>query len=699
MKTAKGRQHFIRPDQLVKEPPLMLRTSKTARRQPPKKLNYTCSIAGQKGKSNMKMELVSLKLENFKGQECLEFQFDGRNASIYGENATGKSTVYDSLTWLLFGKDSLGKKDFDIKPLTEDNSVRDHAAITSVEAVLRVDGQERKLKRTYYEVWSTKRGSAEASFDGHSSDYFVDDVPCKKNEFSRRVGEIIEENAFRLLTSITYFSAELPWQERRAALFDVAAVTADEEILASDARFAPLSAAMQGLALDDFRKKLTAQRKGLNKDRTAIPTRLDECKKTITELSRIDFAALERQKVETQSMRAAAQRELDQAEHDGGRTELQNQLVSIRNDLARLDNENAAHRLAQQQAQGVDEAAHLWQSLNAIRSQESRRQNDLKYLHGRRESLESDIASFRIEWDNIDRERFQGDTCPTCGQSFPQAKLDERKADFERKKDSRKAKAVAAANRSKDSLKNVQEEIAKLEQETAESQKQMEELSSRLRQLESVPKAEITDMDGYAFQKAGLEAQAAELQEKLDGLDKQSAARRKTLRDALADADRELDRLSGELAQKLFLERANRRMEELRAQAAAASDELNRLDGMLYLCDEFMRYKAKFIEESINRRFSLVRFRLVREQINGGLEDCCDVMVKGVPYASSLNNGAKVNAGIDIINTLSRHYNAQVPLFLDNAESVTQKQIVKPDTQFIRLVVSENDEELRCELA
>ena len=189
----------------------------------------------------MKMQLVSLTLENFKCHEHLEIRFDGRNAAIYGQNAAGKSSVYDGLTWLLFGKDSHGKKDFDIKPLTLEGNVKDHHAITSVEAVLLVDGAERKLKRTYYEIWSTKRGSAEATFDGHSSDYFVDDVPCKKNEFARRVGEIIEENAFRLLTSITYFAAELPWQERRATLFDVVSIASDTEIMASDPQFAPWS--------------------------------------------------------------------------------------------------------------------------------------------------------------------------------------------------------------------------------------------------------------------------------------------------------------------------------------------------------------------------------------------------------------------------------------------------------------------------
>ena len=255
---------------------------------------------------------------------------------------------------------------------------------------------------------------------------------------------------------------------------------------------------------------------------------------------------------------------------------------------------------------------------------------------------------------------------------------------------------MEAANRAKSALEKVNEDIAKLEQEVSGISKQTEDLTSQLKALEIAPAAEIKDMDNYAGQKAKLTAEAADIQNEIDSLDMSSAARRKALRDALADADKELSKLSGELSKKTALEYANKRMTELREQAAAASDKLNKVDQMLFLCEEFMRYKAKFIEESINRRFALVRFRLFKNQINGGLEDCCDVTVGGVPYATGLNSGAKVNAGIDIINTLSRHYSAQVPLFVDNAESVTRLE--HADTQVIRLIVSENDKELRCEL-
>ena len=648
----------------------------------------------------MKMQLISLTLDNFKGFQHRELRFDGRSASIYGENGTGKTSIYDAFTWLLFGKDSKGDKDFGIKPTIQEGEhtgeVKDSGAITSVEAVLQVDGMERKLKRTYYEVWSTKRGSAEKTRDGHSSDYFVDDVPVKKNEFDRRVGEIVPEDKFKLLTSLFYFSKQLPWRSRRAALFDVAVVATDEEILASDPRFAPLTAAMRGLTLDDYRKKLTAQRKGLNRTREDTPARLDECQKTVSDLSSIDFSALERRRTEAQEKRTQAQRDLDQVEHDGGRTDLQNQLAGIRNELGRLENENASHRLAQQQAQGADEATSVRQSLNAVRVQGGRRQSDLEYLRGRQKSLEGEVAAYRAKWNEINGEEFKGGVCPTCGQALPKDKLEAAVAGFEQDKARRKGEAVEAANRAKTALKGIQEDIAKLERELVEDLKQAEELAARLRQLESAPKTEITDMEDYAVQKAELEAQAAAIHAKLDGLAKETAARVQTCRSALADADQELDRLSGELAKKTALEYANKRMEELRAQAAAASDELNQVDGMLFLCDEFTRYKVKFIEESINRRFSLVRFRLFKEQINGGLEECCDVLVKGSAVGDNLNTGAEFQAGVDIINTLSRCYGIYVPLFIDGCESVTGP--LGADTQTIRLVVSENDKELRCEL-
>jgi len=63
------------------------------------------------------MKLDSIHIKNFKGVGTLMIAMDCQNTSIFGANASGKSTIADSITWLLFDKDSLGAKDFSIKPI------------------------------------------------------------------------------------------------------------------------------------------------------------------------------------------------------------------------------------------------------------------------------------------------------------------------------------------------------------------------------------------------------------------------------------------------------------------------------------------------------------------------------------------------------------------------------------------------------
>lgn len=648
----------------------------------------------------MEMKLISLTADNFKGFRHLELRFDGKDAGIYGMNGTGKTSVYDAFTWLLFGKDSKGDSSFGIKPVIREGEhageVQDPAAITSVEAVLLADGTEIKLRRTYYEVWSAKRGSAEKTRDGHSSDYFWDDVPLKKNEFDRRVRELVPEEKFKLLTSLFYFSKTMPWRSRREVLFDVAHVLSDREIMEAEPRFAPLMNDMEKLSLDDYRKKLTAKRKGINRIREDVRARLDECQKTIADLSGIDFDGLERQLAEAQGCRSQIRLELDQAERDGRQGALETRLSAVRNDLMELENENKSYRIEQQQSHGLDEAVQVRQSLNAIRSQVNHLQSSLEYLRGRKKSLEGDVAAFRAEWNRINGEKFTGGVCPACGQALPKDKLEAAAAGFEKDKARRKSEAVEGANRSKFSLSLVQEDIEKQEQEVVEYLKQAEDLYARLQELESKPRAEIMDLEDYAVRKAELEAQYQGIRKELDRAKDCTANHIKGLNDDLARIDLELSKLNGELAKKAALEYVNLRMEELRETAAAASGEIDQLDKMLFLCDEFTRYKVKYIEESVNSKFSLVRFRLFREQINGGIEDCCDVLVHGAAVGDNLNTGTEFRAGVDIINTISNCYGIYVPLFIDGCESVTGP--LDADTQTIRLVVSENDKELRCEL-
>ena len=242
------------------------------------------------------IRIQKLTLENFKCHKSLTIDFGGRETSIYGDNATGKSSIYDGLTWLLFGKDSRGSADAEaIKPLGADGQVADHQAVTAVAAEFLVDlgevSEVTVLRRTLKEVWASKRGCPTPEYSGNVSEYAVNGVPMKKNGFDVAVKELVGEGLFRMLTSVKYFSADLKWQERRAVLFDMVGNLTDEQIMMQNEAFWELKDSCAGVGLESLKKKLTADRKRLVGAKNDGPARMSECQKLIDQLSGQDFAA------------------------------------------------------------------------------------------------------------------------------------------------------------------------------------------------------------------------------------------------------------------------------------------------------------------------------------------------------------------------------------------------------------------------
>ncbi len=128
------------------------------------------------------------------------------------------------------------------------------------------------------------------------------------------------------------------------------------------------------------------------------------------------------------------------------------------------------------------------------------------------------------------------------------------------------------------------------------------------------------------------------------------------------------------------------RITELEAQEKLLAAEFEKLEGELYLTEQFVRAKVGLLEDKINSRFEHARFKLFNVLVNGGIEEVCETLYRGVPYGSALNNAAQINVGLDIINTLSEHYGFSAPIWIDNAEAVVD--LLPTKGQMIRLVVS-----------
>lgn len=642
----------------------------------------------------MDIRLKAIHLENFKCHKSLTITLDGMNASIYGDNATGKTSVYDALTWLLFGKDSAGngEKNIEIKPLATDGSVKDHQAITEVEAVLLADGEEICLKRTYKEAWSTKRGSSEATYDGNTSEYFVDGVPCKANAYKSRVAELVDEEQFRLLTTVSYFPDKLPWQKRREALFSLFGALDDRQIMETDERFTHLMQSMGKLPLADFKKVVTQKRKGFMATRDEVPARISECEKTISDLSGMDFDGAEAQLSILNGRLNSLNEELLAIQQNTAVQRKEIELRKAKLDLESIERENTSYRKSQENA--APSIAGLEAELRRSRASadSARRSLDMYLMKIKR--CDDQISTVRERWKQIKAEEYsESDTCPTCGQKLPQEQIADSIHRFVEDKKRRMEHMVELSEGYKADKAMAQQEEYEARSCIQGFDNLAHEIEERIRKAKEAETV-ILDMPDYAEKKSAAQASVAAIGAELTKLQEDAASAASGLKSRMSEVKAEIDRVSGIAGLRNAYDYAQRRIQELREDAQAAADNLSQLDRLLYLMEEFSRYKASFVEEGINNEFRLAKFRLFREQANGGVEDRCDVVYDGVPYIG-LNNGMKINVGIDIINTLSRAYGVTVPLFVDNAESVTNLE--KCGCQVVRLVVSENDKELRVQ--
>lgn len=638
-----------------------------------------------------KIRINRLTLENFKCHDHLNLVFHGESASIFGDNATGKTSIYDALTWLLFGKDSAGngEKNIDIKPLDPSGQVRDHQAITAVEAELDVDGEVMTLRRTCREIWSTKRGSSEAVYDGNTSDYFVDGVPQKKNAFDAKIKELVPEEVFRLLTSVSYFSSDMKWQDRRATLFDIAGTLTDKEIMASNEQFQNLLDSMGKLSLPEYKAKLLSQRKGLTGIRDDTPTRISECQKTLEEIQGIDFVEAREQEQALSDQQTELSRKLIAWENSNVLSDLQLKLREAKLERDTLESQNRVHR--QNQSAGVPDTQAM---AKTIASERMRLETLMTLTDGVRKEIDSyqkDIAAGREEWIRVNGEAFTGGICPTCGQALPFEQLQQATQSFDERKKQRLQGILEKGNQAKESCSTAQQRLEELETEIRDREGQIQAL---VEQLEAVKSSTVvvTDLPEYAEQMQAIQEKCSSLQAEIQRVMQDNAKEQNAIRVQLTAVNDQLRLVRGVIAKESVKERTMDRIAQLKADAKNAAEALEAIEKMLYQMEEFTRFKARFVEDGINSLFCLATFRLFREQANGGLEERCDVVYKGVPYMG-LNNGAKINVGIDIINTLSRHYGVTVPLFVDNAEAVTR--LLDCDAQVIRLVVSEEDKELR----
>lgn len=647
------------------------------------------------------MKLLRLELRNFKGIQHFVLEPNGRNVNVYGDNATGKTTLMDAFMWLLFDKDSHNRADFQIKTLGPDGEPL-HGLDHEVEATLEVNGQVITLKKVYREKWTKKRGQSKAVLTGHTVDHFIDGVPVKKGEYEQKIKSLVDENVFRLLTDPLHFNEHLHWTKRRSLLLEICGDVTDEDVIASSSRLAALPEILGNVSVEKKREMIRARRKEINEQLDKLPVRIDEVTRGLPEVDG-DPAAIQAEIDSLNEQRKALEAELARIDHGAEVVEKQKRIREIEIELLNLrqivqaDTDRAIEEERQKLAQKTDKLDAIGREISHMQALQRQENSQIETLNARLERL-------RQEYKEINGRQFvdtTNDTCPACGQALPPEQVEEARAkalaEFNAKKAAELEANITEGKRLKAELdallqkqKEREQQIENLQALHQQYQEEVVEIKERIEQLRrQVP--DVTQHPDFLR----LNEERARLEQEIATIRQDAEAAKTAVREKIAEVLQQVNDRMAQLAKFEARENGLKRIQELQEQERALASEYEQLEEELFLLEEFTRTKVRLLEEKINSRFKLARFKLFRVLVNGEVEECCEVTYNGVPFGN-LNTGARLNVGMDIINVLAEHFGFAPVVWIDNAESVTN--IIPTQGQQVRLVVSAPDKKLRVEI-
>lgn len=638
------------------------------------------------------MKLTKLELLNFKGLKAFTINFNG-DVIIRGDNATGKTTVFDSVCWLLFGKDSLDRADFEIKTLETGEPI--HKVNHEVTGTFTLDeGGTVELKRVYREKYSSPRGG-EVTMTGHTTDYFVDGVPKKEKEYKEIVNSLVDENIFKLITNPLYFNETYSWQNRRKLLLEMCGDISDEDVIAEYSELKALTDILSGHSVDDHRKVVAAKKTAINKELDMIPVRIDEALRGKPTIDTPRDVLIQEISLATTTLETL---EADKALLVNGHAvvDTRAELRDVQRRLMARESE-LQMEYKKQSALKSNEYDMVVSELNNLSSKVESTKHRLDTSNRDIQRIESVIDELMHQRQQVNEDAFVMDideACPTCGQKLPAEQIQAAREKAETKFNLRKSKQLEELNQSielkQQDIENIKKRDAGLEPvETLEALIKAKELvkqtiTDEIGQLT----APVLDDDSIY---ADLKAEEFMLQMKLDESNTDHSEEIADIDKRIAATKEHRFNLETELNKYEEVKRIDARVAELESQQAELAAEKSKLDEASYLMDEFIKAKVNMLEDVINSRFKLARFKMFNVMLNGNVEECCETTYKGVPYRS-MNNAARINVGLDIINALTSYFKVNAPVFIDNAEAVTE--FVPVNSQTIKLIVDESEPQL-----
>ena len=648
----------------------------------------------------MKIKLIELEIKDFSKLENKVFKMNGHNVKIYGDNGTGKTTVANSFSWLLFGKNIEGKL---MKNIIPKNNNGDELLdkTPAVKATLKLDDDTLTLERRSEPVKKKNEYGIDEYSASRKTGYFVNDIPYAAKDFNAYIEQIVNEEVFKLVTNVNEF-ARMNWKDKRELLFNISGDIDKKEIIERDDELAFLNEFENDKEIEHEKKRITNLLKESKNELNNIPSKISLLHNQIADFKNDDvtddIATLEKELEDLKLERL-------QLENGNGALEIKNEIAAKKHELERIKSQHKEN--AENKINTLKSKIKMFDSdiLNIA--------SNLEFAHNQRLTTEKSMKDKREKWLAIKEkstallaEEYNeeiSDVCSCCGQTLPPDKIKEHDAAHKEKFNAEKSQRleqletemneIAISGKAEaDTLDKVNKDIDNLEKRINDVNKEKALCEGTIKRLENDAQA-AEETDEYKSSLADLE--------RLGGM----------LKDDTGDNTAELKAMTEEIDDKadklkgLMMMQANKEMvngikddiEKLKAEEAANRESIEKYSYLIYLIDKYTTLKVKMITEKVNAMFDKVEFKMFEEQVNGEIKETCEITVAGVSYENGLNNAMRINAGLEIIDTISKYYNFYAPIFIDNSESVTDMH--DTEAQQVKLLVSEDDKDLRMELA
>lgn len=641
-----------------------------------------------------KVIIKRLSLLNFKGIRELEINFNESVTSISGRNGSGKTTVFDAFTWLMFGKDSEDRKAFNIKTLDASGKAIEKIP-HEVTAIIEVNGETVTLCRRFKEKWVRKRGSVKDEFTGHEEERLYNDVPMSVKDWTEKINAICTEETFKFITNPNYFPSQKA-DVQRAMLMRMAGNVSDEEIAFGNDDFQRLLDGLTGKTMEEYKREIAAKKRTIKAEIETIPARIEECKRMMPESE--NWSELEAELEGRQKLLAKVEGQISDKATAFNEANNERMKKSKRVGVLKSERMDLEFKIKSQVQADYNEQRNKQLALQRqVANDELELKNNetmLKGYEGEMTRLKETRESLLKEWREVNARQLVFDdnafVCPTCGRQLEIDDIERKQGEMTAKFNARKAADLGEINRkgnaNKERMNEVEALISGCKAKIAELQEKIKKAKENELYAATLTAPDATPaIEGNSeYKRLTCEIEALEWDLSVPTTAPDTAELSEKKRQLAVD----IDELKGKLTKRDTINRTNQRISELETQLRNQSNELSGLEGMEFTMAAFSKAKIEAVESRINHLFSIVRFKMFETQINGGEVETCEATVDGVPY-SDLNNAMKINAGLDIINAICKSEGVTAPIFIDNAESINE--LMPTESQMIRLVVTEDD--------